>query len=63
MINTEIELTLKWSQNCVLTQKAFRKGKDAEVGPPALNAVVDFNTSSHLKFNIKDCKLYVPVVT
>ena len=64
MINTEIELILKWSQNCVLTQKSFREGKDALVGPPpALNAVNEINTPSDLKFNITDCQLYVPVVT
>ena len=63
MINTEIELVLKWSQNCALTQKVFGEGKDAEVGPPVLNVVVGINTPSNLKFNITDCKLYVPVVT
>ena len=66
MINTEIELILKWSQNCVLTQKAFREAKDAEAaqdGNPPLNAIVGINTPSDLKFNIRDCKLYVLVVT
>ena len=50
-------------KNCLVTQKVFREGKDAEVGPPVLNAVVGINTPSDLKFNITDCKLYVPVVT
>ena len=62
MVNAEIELILKWLQNCVLTQKAFREAKDGEVGPPALNSVVGINTPSDLKFNITDYKLYVPVV-
>ena len=62
MINTEIELTLKWSQNSVLTQKAFREGKEATQNP--VEAVVpEINIPSDLKFNITDCKLYIPVVT
>ena len=62
MINTEIELTLKWSQNSVLTQKAFREGKEATQNP--VQAVVpEINIPSDLKFNITDCKLYIPVVT
>ena len=57
MINTEIELILKWSQNCVLTERARRNGKQ-------LVAVVKtIDTPSDLKFNITDCTLYVPVVT
>ena len=63
MINTETELVLKWSQNCVLTGKATREAiaecddPDAE---PAVNAI---NRPTNLKFNITDCKLYVPIVT
>ena len=66
MINTEIELILKWSQNCVLTEKVFREGKDAVAAlgdNPPLNAVAAINTPSDLKFNIANCKLYVPIVT
>ena len=63
LINAEIELILKWSQNCVLTEKVYRdavaKGDDPAT-EPAINAI---NTPSDLKFNITDCKLYVPVVT
>ena len=63
LINAEIELILKWSQNCVLTENVFRdavaKGDDPAT-EPAINAI---NTPSDLKFNITDCKLYVPVVT
>ena len=62
MINTEIELTLKWSQNSDLTQKAFREGKEATQNP--VQAVApEINIPSDLKFNITDCKLYIPVVT
>ena len=66
MINTEIELILKWSQNCALTEKVIREGKDeipAQDGNAAVPAVVAINTPSDLKFNITDCKLNVPVVT
>ena len=63
MINTEIELILKWSPNCVLTEKAEREGKAREVGPPALNLVNLISIPSDLKFSITDCKLYIPVVT
>ena len=56
-------MILKWSQNCVLTEKVYRdavaKGDDP-TAEPAINAI---NTPSDLKFNITDCKLYVPVVT
>ena len=55
LINTEIELILKWNQNCVLTEKAYRaavaEGDDA-AAERAGNEV-----------NITDCKMYVPVVT
>ena len=57
MINMELELILKWSQNCVLTEKATRTGLDAEGDN---RKVVEIDTD--LKFNITDCKLYAPVV-
>ena len=60
MINTEIELILKWSQNCVLTEKATRNRSAVQGGENAVNAI---NTSSDIKFTITDCKLYVLVVT
>ena len=63
LINCEIELDLKWSNNCVLTSKATREAKEAEAGPPLLAAVPAINAPSDLKFNITDCKLCVPVVT
>ena len=61
-----MELTLKRSQNCVLTEKILREGKDeipAQGGNPLVPAVTAINIPSDLKFNITDCKLYVPVVT
>ena len=63
LINTEIELTLKWTQDCVLTEKVHRvaiaEGDDPAT-EPAVNAI---NVPFDLKFNVTDCKLYVPVVT
>ena len=66
MINAEIELILKWSQNCVFTKKATREQKaatPAQGGNPELPAVNEINTPSDLNFNITGCKLYVPEVT
>ena len=66
MINSEIELILKWSRNCVLTERVMREEKALLPGqgniPPGPR-VVGINTPSDLKFNITDCKLYAPVVT
>ena len=62
MINSEIELILKWTENCVLAEKAEREFNAATQNPvqPALPAD---NVPSDLKFSITDCKLYIPVVT
>ena len=60
MINTEIELILKWSQNCVLAEKATRKRKEVDGDLALVRAI---NIPTDLKFNITHCKLYVPVVT
>ena len=68
MINCEVELILKWSQNCVLTSKATREDKTARQAgdylaeQPALDAVDAINAQSDLKFTITDCKLYVRLV-
>ena len=61
MVNSEIELILKWSENCVLTEKATKERKEATQNP-AQDAVPAINRPKDLKFNIADCKLYVPVV-
>ena len=53
MINTEIELILKWSQNCVLTEKVIRNIIKAEGDLPLLRPI---NKATDLKFNITDCK-------
>ena len=57
MINTEIELILKWSQNCVLTERATREQKDEIAGIIRAAAVSAINAPSDLNFNITDCKL------
>ena len=63
LINSEIELILKWTEDCVLTEKATREFRAAEDGPPALDEVPAINKPNDLKFSVIDCKLYVPVVT
>ena len=37
LINSEIELILKWTEGCVLTEKATREFRVAADGPPALS--------------------------
>ena len=51
LINCKMTLILSWYKECVLVGRAFR-------GPPA--AVI--NSPTDPKFEITDCKLYVPVV-
>ena len=58
LINCEIELILTWFKNCVLISKATREA-DYEA-----NAVVyEIDNPENATFQIKDTKLYVPVVT
>ena len=58
LINCEVSLTLTWLENCVITSKATR---DAD--PGANPEVVAVNNPTNTTFEIKDTKLYVPVVT
>ena len=62
LINSEIELILKWTEDCVLTEKATREFKAATQNQ-AQDAVPTINRPKDLKFIVTDCKLYVPVVT
>ena len=62
LINSEIELLLNWTEDCVLTKKATRSFK-AQTQNPAQDAVPAINRPKDLKFSVTDCKLYVPVVT
>ena len=56
MINCEIELILTWSKNCVLPDMIVRAAGNNN-DPPAIVA------PTGLEFQVKDTKLYVPVVT
>ena len=56
--NCEINLILNWSENCVITSKATRDA-DPDTDP----AVAAVNNPTNATFEIKDAKLYVPVVT
>ena len=55
LINCEITLILSWYKVCVLVGRAFR-------GPSAA-ATNRINSPTSAKFQITDCKLYVPIVT
>ena len=59
LINCEIALILSWYEKCVLVGKASRNAPDPQPDPPI--AATESPTS--VKFEITDCKLYVPVVT
>ena len=52
MINSEVELILIWSKNCVLADITRNAGANPAIVAP-----------SGATFKIKDTKLYVPVVT
>ena len=52
LINCEIMLVLPWYKECVLVGRAHR-------GPPT----AAINSPTDAKFEITDCKLYVPIVT
>ena len=63
LINSEIELVLKWTEDCVSTEKAIREELPAGDDPAAEPSVNSISRPKDLKFIITDCKLYVPVVT
>ena len=63
LVNSEIELILKWSEDCVLTAKVAGEEKAREDGPPPLDPVNASNRPEDLKFSVTDCKMYVPVLT
>ena len=55
-----MSLTLTWSENCVLTNKAYGRAVAAQGGNPAVGRI---NNLTDAAFKITDGKLYVPVVT
>ena len=59
LINCEITLILSWYKECVLVGKALRNAPNPQPNPPI--AAIESPTSA--KYEITDCKLYVPVVT
>ena len=56
LINCEIKLILNWSKNCVLADMTLRDAGNNN-NPLAIVA------PTGLEFQIKDLKLYVPIVT
>ena len=58
LINCEVELILTWFKNCVLIDKSTREA-DYDVDPN----VYQIDNPENAIFEIKDTKLYVPVVT
>ena len=58
LINCKINLILTWPEKCMLISKATR-----DANPHVDPAVAAINNSTNAIFEIKDTKLYVPVVT
>ena len=59
LINCEITLILSWYKEWVLVGRALRNVPDPQPNPP----IAAINSPTSAKFEITDCKLYVPVVT
>ena len=59
LINCEVSLNLSWSETCVITSMENRLVRAAQGGNPAVCG----DSRESETFKIKDCKLYVPVVT
>ena len=60
LINCEVSLTLTWSENCVITSKAHRRGVATQGNNPVEDGI---DNPTGAIFKIKDTKFYVPVVT
>ena len=59
LINCEVSLALSWSVNCVITSMEKKLVRAEQGGNPAAYG----DSPESATFKIKDCKLYVPVVT
>ena len=59
LINCEGSLVLSWSETCVITSIKKKLVRAAQGG----NSAVYGDSPTNAVFKIKDCKLYVPVVT
>ena len=58
LVNSEISLDLKWSNQCVVVGRAYRAAQN----PPDA-AIPAINSPTNVTFTITKCKLYVPVVS
>ena len=58
-INCEINLTLTWSENCILTEITTQAAVLEQGDNPARPAI---NAPASATFKITDTKLYVPAV-
>ena len=59
LINCKITLVLSWYKECVLVGRALRNAPNPQPNPP----IAAIESPTDAKFEITDCKLYVPVVT
>ena len=59
LINCEVSLALNWSEIGVITSMEKRLVRAAQGGNPAVYG----DSPTNAVFKVKDCKLYVPVVT
>ena len=59
LINCEITLVLSWCKECVLVGRALKNAPKPQPNPP----IAATESPTDAKFEITDCKLYVPVVT
>ena len=59
LINCEITLVLSWYKECVLVGRALKNSPKPQPNPP----IAAIESPTDAKFEITDCKLYVPVVT
>ena len=59
LVNCEVSLTLSWSETCVITSMGTRLVRPAQAGNPAVYG----DSPESAAFEIKECKLYVPLVT
>ena len=59
LINCKVSLALSWSETCVITSMEKRLIRAAQGGNPAVYG----DSPANAVFKIKDCKLYVSVVT
>ena len=61
MLNSEVELILKWSENCILTEKATKEEKAATLNP-AQDRVPAVNVPSDVKFCISSSSYFTDTI-